>query len=270
MKSLFSAALLVVSVVAASDANAYFVRPYAQLGGSVIDGLTTNGATSRQEGFANSVRSQVDLGTGTVKAIVDVTGPDIYGSATGVFGDTLTFRNDTGNAANVDFSFAFDGDIDITGVQSGGTNSLNYGLTANFFVFGANSQANYSNFTSIGGELIGKTFSLNRGDTNQDVSQFIDKVLGDSLQVGTGLHSFNVFASLSLFAATNLNPVTATLDFQNTATFGIDAPTGVIYSSGSGVFLDSQVLPAEVPEPPMYALLALGLMGLLLRRRLFC
>ena len=77
---------------------------------------------------------------------------------------------------------------------------------------------------------------------------------------------FDVFASLGAFTSTGNNPVSVKLDFLNTGSFGIQVADGVTYTSQSGVFLDSSN-PNTVPVPGTLALLGIGLLGIVGRRR---
>jgi len=258
MKKIYTTCVLAAMLLGATSAEAYFVRPFYSQGGTFVDGLIENGATSGQQNFATSHVSEVNLDDGTVKALLDVSGTSIYGQAGGAFGDTVTFNDAAGT--NVDFSFAYDGSIDITGVINEGS-TLQYGVSANLYVFEAGSGATYNNFNTIGGQLIGDSAFLNFLDPDADVHDFIDEALSGSLTIGTA-QSFDLFASLSVFTSTNLNPVTVQMDFLNTGTFGINAAPGVTYSSASGVFLNSVPAAVSVPEPATIALMGLGLAGL--------
>lgn len=55
-------------------------------------------------------------------------------------------------------------------------------------------------------------------------------------------------------------------DFLGGLEFAWTLPTGVTYSSGSGVFLEG-ISPVEAPEPASVALVGLGIAGLIARRR---
>jgi len=161
-------------------------------------------------------------------------------------------------ATYVDFSFSFDGTIDITDVINAGS-TLQYGVFATLYVFEEGSGAAYDDFNAIGGEVIRETMVLNVFNPSNDVSEIIDDELVGSLLID-GVDTFDLFASLSVFTSTNLNPVTVTLDFLDTGTFGIDTEPGVTYNSASGVFLDSA---GAVPNHPTYLLFAVGLVALI-------
>lgn len=264
MKNFSTVCVFIALLASATSAHAYFVRPFYSQSGTLTDGLIENGATSGQQNFGNSLQTDVNLDDGTVKALLDISGTNMSVQAGGSFGDTIVFNNATGTT--VDFDFAFDGTIDVTGVVNLGS-SLQYGVFANLFVFEAGSGATATNFSSIGGELIGESTFLSFTDPAADViNQLIDDALSGSVAIGA-VQSFDVFSSLSVFTSTNDNPVSVTMDFQNTGTFGIDAAPGVTYSSASGVFLDS-VTASSVPAPPTLILLACGgLLGIVTRRR---
>lgn len=59
-----------------------------------------------------------------------------------------------------------------------------------------------------------------------------------------------------------LNPLGSFSDFLNTSTFGFTNLNGATFTSGSGAFLT-----AAVPEPSVFALLGIGVIGLMAHRR---
>ncbi len=264
MKKLLPSCLLITSLFAAANANAYYVRPFIQSGGGgTVDGLIQNGATNSSQSFGSSLKAAADLNTGTARALVDVTGTNQVAQAVAGFGDTVSF-SDNSVGTMVDFSFAFDGLINITNVVNQGS-TLQYGYSTTFYVFEAGSGATYANFTSVGGELIGRNDFLSFINPTADVSTTINDMFSGSVLIDQVL-DFDIFATLGVFTSTNDNPVSVTLDFFNTGTFGIQVVDGVTYSSQSGVFLDSE--PSNsVPAPGTLALLGLGLLGITGRRR---
>lgn len=267
--SIIAAAIAGLSILAGMPRTAdagYFIRPFVSYGpGGLIDGLDQNGATQGTQNFANIVESTVDLDDGTVKAFLDITGPDNFGQAGGSFGESVTFDNAVGTI--VDFSFDFDGDILATGVNPMGS-TLQIGVFASLRVFEAGSGADYTNFVVHPGALVSDTANLSFSDPLVDLDEVVDEILSGSLTVAANT-SYDVFASLVVFTSTNLNPVNVVMGFDNTGTFGIDTVPGVTYTSASGVFLDATgVTVTQVPEPAMMSLFGIGIAGIgMLRRR---
>ncbi|CAA0123303.1 Uncharacterised protein [Halioglobus japonicus] len=263
MKRILPKFLLATLFFAAANANAYYVRPYLQLGGGSVDGLIQNGATSASQNFTSSLRAGADLNTGKARALVDLTGTNQFGQAVGGFGDTVSFSNNS-VGTSVNFSFLFDGTMDVTNVVNQGA-FMQYGYQATLYVFEAGSGATYANYTSIGGELIGRSKFASFTNPETDVSTVVNDILSQSITI-SDVQDFDVFASLGVFTSTGNNPVRVKLDFLNTGSFGIQTADGVTYTSQSGVFLDS-TNPSTVPVPGTLALLGIGLLGIAGRRR---
>jgi hypothetical protein len=254
--------IVVLALVLTPNANAYFVRPFTQIdGGGLIDGLIENGAPSASHHFGTEYQSTVNLADGTVKSYLDYQGPAAFSQVGGSFGERLTFSNAQGT--NIDFSFAFDGIINASPVLPGSGQPLTMIVSSTLYVHDPGTGATWQNFNTIGGELIGESsFDQSLGDPPGD---FINKpfadILSGSLAVGTQ-DTFDVFASLSLLVSTQ-DPTHVTMDFLNTATFGVQTDPGVNFNSASGVFLTGATsTPLQVPVPGAMALVTMGLLGL--------
>lgn len=259
------AAAVALSGLATTAQAAYFVRPLVQVGGSTIDGIEQNGATHASQNYTSDLQAHVDLGAGTIKTFLNVTGPGNYYQTAGIMGDRLTF--DGAEGTNLNFSFDFDGKILSDAWDPNLNSTLQLGVFANLYVFEAGTGATYENFSSHSGALVAQSIFvpyLNpEGGLNEDFHRQLSGVVSVS-----GVNSFDVFAGLSTFASLNNNPVTVTMDFMNTATFGIKGAQGVSYTSDSGVFLGGAIGSA-VPEPATWAIMILGFgtAGAAIRRR---
>ncbi|MBX3483441.1 PEPxxWA-CTERM sorting domain-containing protein [Phenylobacterium sp.] len=269
MRTFLVAAAAALSLAPAAAHADYFVTAVANLGSASDGGYSPNGPTSKSASVAGGdAQAQVDLSTGQAKTYLSFYGPDVagpdFGSTGAVFGDTVTFSG----ATNAGFKFDFDGSIYSDPIEEGNLSNYQILLVANLRVFQAGSGATASNFASYGGALVSDSFVLEIRNPTEIVDLFLDESLFGNTAVTSG-GSYDIFASFSTAIAMNGHPVFATLDFLNTATFGIqlDDP-GVTYSSRSGVLVGSTPS-AAVPEPSTWAFMILGFggAGALLRRR---
>jgi hypothetical protein len=259
------AAVATLAGLATSAQAAYFVRPVIGAGASTIDGIQVNGATQSSQNFTSDLQAHVDLGAGTIKTYLNGTGPGNYYQAAGIMGDRLTF--DGAEGTELTFSFDFDGTIFSTEWDSNLNSTLQMGVFANLFVFEAGTGATYENFSSHSGALVAQSIFIPYTNPVDGLNEDFFRTLSGVVSVN-GVNSFDVFAGLSTFVAFNDNPATVTLDFMNTATFGIKGAQGVSYTSDSGVFLGGAIGSA-VPEPATWAIMILGFgtAGAALRRR---
>ena len=257
--------IVAVAALAASPlAQAYFVRPYAQLGAVVQDGLEQNNSTVGVVNIGGLAKAAVDLNDASTHNYLQVSGPGGFGAVAGVFGDRLTFQ---GAADSIQFTFDFDGHI-TSDVGKLGTEALQVGLTANLRVYDAGAGANYNNFTTLPGALVSDARNLDFSDPAVALDEFVNESMAGSYSFLGGTQTVDVFFSLSIFTATNNNPIEVTMDFFNTGVGGVQTGPGVLYASQSAVFPGSTVLPS-VPEPGITVLLlaGLGVVGGLVRVR---
>jgi hypothetical protein len=269
LKKTTKMAAIAAALLVANNAHAsYFIRPYVSLGAGVVDGYDQDGATQGSASFTNALRSSVDLATGTTKNYLKITGPDAGGSgngqSAGIFGDRVHFLGGQGSTAN--FSFNFDGTI-VAPARPNVNSTMQIGVYATLRVFDPGAGADYMNFNTLPGALISRTVFLDFSNPSVPLNELVQQSLADSLTIaGNGI--YDVFGSLSIFAALNDNAATIEMDFLHTGTFGIQTDPGVSFTSDSGVFLAGQGGGA-VPEPGAWAmmLLGLGIIGGSMRRR---
>lgn len=253
-------AILAATAFAGAAQAEYFVRPYVQQGAGVVDGLAFDSAKAASVNFGENLQSTVDLGEGTARTYLQISGPDAggsgFGQAAGVFGDRLTFYGSEDSA--VDFSFSFDGTITGPARDPLYDSTMQVGVFASLYVFDAATGATYSNFNSLDSALLSQTAFLDFSNPTEALNEFIQQSLSGSVQV-TGISTFDVFASLSTFVSMNDNPGTVTMDFLHTGRFGVRAEPGVTFTSDSGVFLSGPT--QAVPEPATWAMLIIGFGG---------
>lgn len=249
---------LTATLAVSTAANAYFVRPYLQLGGGIIDGYVANGPTQSSQNFGTALQSHVDLSDGTVRSFLEVTGPSISGQSAGIFGDTLHFNTNAIGTA-LSFSFAVDGNIQSPAIDPNLDPFLQIGVSGNIAVYKASAGATYANFTSLPGALGRDNFFTQFNNPSTALSFNFAQVLNTSIILAATDLDLDIFVSMSTFTATNGNPVTVTMNFMNTGQFGIQAAPGVTFTSDSGVFLQALQQPANVPEPSSLALIGLAL-----------
>lgn len=270
MKPLFknvARCLLVTAALATtSAAQAYFVRPLVQLGGSTIDGYLADGPTQSSQHFTSALQSRVDLRDGTVGTFLQVTGPSALAQSAGIFGDTLHF-NTNAIGAPLTFSFAVDGHIQSPAVDPNLNSFLQIGVSAGIAIYSATAGATYQNFTSLSGALARDSF-FTQFNNPQEVLDFdFNRLLNASVLLAADSLDVDVFAYLSIITSTNDNPVTVTMDFLHTGQFGIEAAPGVTFTSDSGAFLQAPPPANDVPEPGSLALLGVALTTVALASR---
>ncbi|MEW5686252.1 MAG: PEPxxWA-CTERM sorting domain-containing protein [Pseudomonadota bacterium] len=269
-KAVLGAAAMAGAMAFAGTAQAaYFVNAVASLGAEQDGGIQSNGPTSASASVAGgSSQASVDLSTGKAKAYVGFYGPDSpggdFGSAGAVFGDTVTFTG----ATTATFNFAIEGIIDSDAIQAGNTSTLQLFGVGAIRVFQAGSGATANNFFNHAGALVSKTWTYELRNPAEATYEEIYHLLSGTLDVSPGA-SYDIFTSFSVGIAMNGQPVFASMDFLNTATYGIETADGSAFGSASGALVGSTPIPGGVPEPGTWALMigGFGLAGAGLRRR---
>jgi hypothetical protein len=274
MKSKLFAAAGALLLSSNAFAGAYFVQPIINVSpGAFINGLETNGAKFRQEGFNNaptSVNSIVDLNEGTIRGNVTFgTATGLGGSSQGRFGEQVTFHN--GTNTNWDFDFTFEGDVFADARDANLNSLLQIEVHAYMAIFDSSVGANSSTWFDLAfgpssQALFKDRINYNFTNPTEEVDEFISDSISGSLLIPAGPKSYDIFANLTLIVAKNNNPVNANLDFRNTALFSITTAPGVTYTSLSGTFLDSTGV-TPVPSPAGLPVMAAGALALLLRKR---
>lgn len=257
--------------------GSYFVQPVITYGNSMINGLEVNGATSKTEGYnnaPNSVNSTIDLYNGTIKGNVDNRSPNFPLGAQGRLGERITVTNGAGG--NATFNFAVEGTVKADARPTNTTESTFVNVEAYIAIFDSSVGANASNWWDMSfnpngtNQTIGRDrYFRNFSNSTTDVNTLIDTVLSVSAPLTHNNQSFDIFANLSLLSVIGNLPVEISMDFSNTARFGIDLPDGASFTSASGVFLTGgdDIAPIPLPAGAPLLVAALGMLGLLRRRR---
>ncbi len=239
------------------------------LGGSIID----PNAVAGREGHASSTVS-ANLATGEIKIYEDTgscyaTGiPACGGSvnAAGTLNDALTFHNTTGAAVTVGLTYRATLDATIQAVP----------LSNGTFI--------YSTLEgSTGFSMLGVRISYDFANCGVLDCGFLDGSRSggwDTLsmsQSGTFGEAFSATVSLApgdtltpIFE--NFNPVClggAQCDGTHTAAIVLNLPTGVTFTSESGIFLTQQGDVAAAPEPGTWILMGIGVLALVGKKTRF-
>jgi hypothetical protein len=244
--------------------------------GPILPGATAVFANAEQVGFSTVplnafVEASANLATGQLKARNVSTGTNTFGSplasARAQWSDRLTFVNTTGGDLVLPFIWSVDGSVILPGSALIETllyiETINDGhsaarLRGHLYGGGIVTRFNPPNAT-YSYELFANTPVPYGSSAGWDLTDISDDLtmgirIASELIVPTGTHSMNVNARLDLDCR-----AMASCDFGNTAKFSFgDLPTGLTYTSDSGVFL-SAVAPTAVPEPATTAMLGLGM-----------
>ena len=254
----------------------------------------TNSATAITD-IGNNAAAVADLRTGTAKALVINGGVNTpRGFAEARIQDSVFFNNTSGGTVFLPFSYRFDGSLTSS---NGGTataafkmdearscTDLSYTYCSDYLTLQNGGNANSTiiiGYLGAGGQngvQQGGAFFFGAAD-NVDLVNFsvfknwnpgtgyYDTQVSSVLAVPTGASRLGFDLRLYVDCWIDLN---ARCDFGDTSAFAFGAlPTGLSFTSASGVFLTGQPGVGGVPEPASWAMLiaGFGLVGALQRRR---
>jgi len=291
-----SAAVLGPGIIGSIQIKNGVVDPFTQTGGTLStssspDGYT-NSASATQPGFGNASVVTADLANGALHAFAGIgpTGPGLQGGAFAIsdarIRDTVYFTNNSGTTQQLTVSYLVNGILNngpnITSSSFGGFSTLDLftcTICDNIFgeyITGSNGiqvgfQAN-AHFSGAGVyQVTGQTGQFTDASTYDAVSGALSSLLTASIFIPTGQTSLGVGARLALDCrALSTNQAAANCDFGNTGkiSFG-PLPTGLSFTSASGVFLAGSTTPGEVPIPAALFLMipGIGALGAAAARR---
>lgn len=242
--------------------------------GPIGPGATAVFANAEQVGFStmqlNSfVEASANLATGQLKARNVATGTNTFGTpaayARAHWIETLHFVNTSGADAILPFMWSVEGSVSLPGsaviesvldVQNVDASSrarlrgMSSGGGIVTIFNPPNAMYNYQLYSNTPVPL-GSSAVWDVTDISDDLTMGVR--VASALIVPVGTHHVTVTARLDLDCRSK-----ASCDFGNTAQFLLgDLPSGLAYTSDSGVFLTAT--PNEVPEPATAALFGLGL-----------
>ena len=262
-----------------------------------------NGGTNGGVPLHNDAYAEANLATGKLKATTSSTGPDNFGTPGGIasaqLDDTIFFTNTSGSTQTISFTYSFNGlmlnpaagnpggNVSL-GLSCGGNIGACYngaGGTGQAITFATpggspislyggprspednwNYYFNYNGSSCFGENIYCGQFSASLweyGTTTPGVGGAVEGYIRAYLNIPTGQTALGVRGSLNLDCRS-----ASSCDFGHTGSFGFGAlPTGLTYSSESGVFLTASAAPGAVPEPATWAMtiIGFGLMGASLR-----
>ncbi|MHB8624111.1 MAG: hypothetical protein ACYC9J_02340 [Sulfuricaulis sp.] len=208
--------------------------------------FTTSSSSNASSGGIASAKSSADLSTGILGAYAQELGTTGSSAAAAAgFWDTLTFSGVGAGSPMGTMVFTLPGAFTDVG----------NGAACEGYLIGS-SQGSTCGGSSTGSDPFATgTTSLNSGNPSETLT------LNFSLQNGVATK-----LAWALGAAANNSFNIATADLYDPPQVSLELPSGVTYSSSSGVFLGSGS-PAPVPLPASFPLLASGLAGLLVLSR---
>ncbi len=286
-----------------------FVSPGGTIsgGGSVAQTSalsSQNGGTNNGDPLHNDAFAAANLVTGLLKATTASTGPNNFGTpgglATARLDDTLWFTNNTGTTQTISFTYRFDGLLSdpLSGFPGG---SVSLGMSCGGNLFGCNNGPNGTGDSILFATASGTPLELYGGprkpeDTWAYFFNTTSSCFGENIYCGQyssslwdyGLNAPNAGGVVDGYIRAYLNIPTgetslgvrgtlnidcrggSSCDFGHTGKFGFgDLPSGLSYSSASGLFLTAAAGPSAVPEPAAWAMMILGfgIMGSSMRLR---
>lgn len=258
-------------------------------GTTFADAAITGGSGERT--FTAEAHSIADLATGTLKAWTATTGGENFGTPSGgalaQLQDTLFFNNTSGAAQIATLTMRFDGAM-VNPFASNPGGSLGFSLlcfssncyngegTGDRIVFANTGHAisgGWNYYFSYNGSCFGENIFCGQGGAADWMSNastpgfgpLVDGYISTSILVPTGETSIGLAAYLSLDCRGG-----SSCDFGHTSAFSFDAlPSGLSFSSASGLFLTANQATGAVPEPATWAMMigGFGMIGGAMRRR---